>query len=176
MHKPTFKALLYLSVSFLYAACTQQTNTPLEQEEGNALMGAWEMSSVEWITKDTTYTIKNAQPGLFTFTENRYTIMWTPIEEARVPFKKLSEPTKDEMIAGFQSVVFNGGKYTYTDSLVTSTAHIAKVPGFEGGKQFYTYKIDGDILQLTMYDETYPNGDKPEWFGKFKTRFTLKKV
>lgn len=169
-------SLLFLSMILSTFACTPQTESLKSEVEKNPIIGAWEMQSVEWITSDTTYTIKKAQPGLFTFTDNSYTIMWTPIEEKRTPFVNLSEPTKEEMIAGFQSVIFNGGSYVSTDSTVTTTAKIAKVPGFEGGKQFYDFNIENNILQLTMFDETYPDGKKPEWYGKFKTRFTLKKA
>ena len=77
---------------------------------------------------------------------------------------------------GLKSVVFNGGTWISNDSVLTTTAEIAKVPGFEGGKQFYKYKLDGNMMELTMYDETYPNGDKPAWYGKVKTKFVLSKI
>lgn len=141
----------------------------------NPLVGAWEMETVNWITADTTYSIPDAQPGLFLFIKKNYSIQWTPIETLRVPFKNLSKPTNEEIIAGFQSVVFNAGSYVFTDSTLTSIAFIAKVPGFEGGKQFYRYKIEKDRLYLTMFDETYPDGNKPKWIGRYVTEFIMKK-
>ena len=92
----------------------------------------------------------------FLFTSNSYSIQQTPTKEARIAFVNLSLPTEKEKIAGFASVVFNAGSYEYTDETVTTTAYIAKVHGFEGGKQFYNYSIDGDVLTITMYDKTYP--------------------
>jgi len=139
------------------------------------LMGSWEFSSIDWIYADTTYSIATAQPGIFTLTEDHYTIMWTPTRSPRAPFSILSKPTDAETIAGFRSVVFNGGTYELSDDRLTTTALIAKVPGFEGGTQYYRYNIDGDKLELTMYDETYPDGTKPEWFGSMETKFTLKR-
>ena len=56
---------------------------------------------------------------------------------------------------------------------MTTIADIAKVPGFEDGKQFYRMNFDNNLLELVMYDETYPNGDKPEWYGKLKVKFIL---
>jgi hypothetical protein len=50
---------------------------------------------------------------------------------------------------------------------------MAKVPGFEGGKQYYTYKIDQNKLDIMMFDETYPDGKKPSWYGKMKVRFKM---
>ncbi len=29
---------------------------------------------------------------------------------------------------------------------------------------------------LTMFDETYPNGTKPEWFGRYVTEFVLERI
>lgn len=158
-------------------------NKPLESssstnkvESQSPLLGAWEMQDFYWIGKDTTYANKGAQVGIFYFTPYRYGIMWTPNTEPRTSFVNLSKPTDEECIAGFKSVVFNGGTYTMTDSTITTTATIAKVPGFEGGKQFYRYSIDKDQLTITMVDETYPNGEKPTWSGKWKTQFVMKKA
>ena len=47
--------------------------------------------------------------------------------------------------------------------------------GFEGGKQFYHFKKQDEKLTFRMYDETYPNGDKPEWFGKLEVEFIFAK-
>lgn len=134
------------------------------------------MTRVDWISKDTTYTIENTKPGILMINESSYSIIWTPIKEKRKAFKKLSEPTEGEIIHGFRSIVFNAGKYEITDSTFTTTAKIAKVPGFEGGKQFYKYAIHGATLELTLHDETYPSGEKPDWFGIWNTKFTFKKA
>lgn len=142
----------------------------------NPLSGAWSMQQVQWKSDQKTHSIEHAQPGIFIFTDDHYAIMWTPGKEPRTPFKVLSKPTDEEAIAGFKSVVFNGGSYAYTDSTVTTTAFIAKVPGFEGGRQFYRYALDGETLRLTMFDETYPDGTRPEWSGEFVTEFVLKKL
>ncbi len=139
-------------------------------------MGSWEFKQIHWITPDTTYSIPESQPGLLLITPERYSIMWTPTQGPRQPFQNLSNPTDEELKLGFRSVVFNGGTYVKTDTTFTTTAFIAKVPGFEGGIQYYNYSIEGDQLTLTMFDETYPSGEKPEWFGKLETQFVLKKV
>ncbi len=150
--------------------------TGCAQDSENTLLGSWKMHQIHWIAKDKTYSQETPQPGIFLFTPKSYSIMWTPTEEPRKPFQNLSKPTDQEAIEGFKSVVFNGGSYTYTATTLTSTAYIAKVPGFEGGKQYYRYSINGDILSLTMFDETYPDGTKPDWSGKYETKFVLKRV
>jgi len=170
---------LLLLVSFLsfwgITSCNKPESTA-EKKPKNPLEGAWEMKSLYWITPDTTYTLDPSQPGLLLVTPKRYAIMWTPTAQARTPFVELSKPTDDELKAGFRSIVFNGGSYELNDSTLVTTASIAKVPGFEGGKQYYEYSIDNKQLTLTMYDETYPNGDKPDWFGKVKTKFIFERA
>lgn len=173
-------SLLYLvtfMITILLAACQgQKEEVNVNSEPKNPLLGSWEMKKIHWITTDTTYTINQSQPGLFLVTPNSYSIMWTPTPEPRVPFEVLSQPTDEELKAGFRSIVFNGGSYEINDSTFTTTALVAKVPGFEGGKQFYNYSLNNNQLTLTMYDETYPDGKKPEWFGRLKTKFVLTRV
>ncbi|HFA49830.1 MAG TPA: hypothetical protein ENJ95_12555 [Bacteroidetes bacterium] len=167
---------ILIATIFLIASCDNTQTSPEPPAPANPLLGSWEMQEVHWITKDTTYSIEKAQPGILMLTPKRYAIIWTPIDKPRTPFVNLSKPTDEEKMAGFQSIVFNSGTYEMTDSTMTTTALVAKVPGFEGGKQFYNYTINDGVLKITMFDETYPNGDKPGWFGKYKTQFVLKKV
>ncbi len=165
--------------SIFFFLCFSCSFEPVHLEETPArdpVLGAWSMQSVHWITADTTYKIEQAQPGLFLFTDSAYSIMWTPTSEPRIPFAVLSKPTDDEILQGFRSIVFNGGSYTKTDSTLISTAIVAKVPGFEGGIQLYRYVIDSGRMELTMYDEIYPDGSKPDWSGNFQTRFFLEKL
>lgn len=137
------------------------------------LMGSWHMKEIHYIQADTTIKVEKVHGGRITFTEEHYHLLYNPWINPRKPFEKLAAPTKDEMIYGFQTLVFNSGSYVYTDSTVTTTADIAKVPGFEGGIQYYNYSLKDNELKLTMYDETYPDGNKPEWYQKLKVLFKL---
>ena len=148
---------------------------PVLAAPDNPLPGAWHVVSVHWRSADDTQSIESAQPGLFIFTDDHYSLMWVPINEPRTAFKELSKPTADEMQAGFRSVVFNAGHYQQTDSGIVSTAIIAKVPGFEGGKQYFRFRLDGERMLLTMFDETYPDGSKPDWAGRWETEFVLQR-
>ena len=121
--------------------------------EKSPLIGTWSVQQVHWISADTTYSIEKAQPGYFMFGSSSYSLMWTPTSKSRIPFTNLANPTNSEMQSGFQSVVFNAGDYVVNDSTLVGTARIAKVPGFEGGQQFYHFKIDDQTMRLTMYDE-----------------------
>lgn len=163
-------------MTFTIGLSCNNSNEEHQNDKISSISGTWEMKSIHWITKDTIYSINKAQPGMLMLNSNRYSIMWTPIKEPRTPFKNLSKPTDEELKSGFRSIVFNSGTYKYSDSTITTTANIAKVPGFEGGKQFYTYKLNNKIMELIMYDEIYPDGTRPKWYGKFQTKFVLEKV
>lgn len=157
-----------LFVLIVLLSCTQK-----EKPEINPIHGSWKMKEIHYIYSDSTYSMDVAHMGTFLFTPKRYVIMYTPWKTSRQPFEDISKPKEKEMIASFKTIVFNSGSYTQTDSTITSTADIAKVPGFEGGKQFYRYSIKNNLLDITMFDESYPNGDKPAWYGKMKVRFVL---
>ena len=141
----------------------------------NPLKGAWKMKSIQWISPDTTFTIAEAQPGLLMMTDSIYSFMWTRTQAPRTPFKVLANPTDEEIKAGFQSVVYNAGTYKIEDNILKNTAFLARVPGFEGGEQIFKWTIDNNILTLVFYDETYPNGGKPDWLGTWQTKFVLEK-
>ncbi|WP_370088630.1 ankyrin repeat domain-containing protein [Ekhidna sp.] len=140
----------------------------------NELIGSWKMNEIHYVYPDTTYKMEVLQGSLL-IDEKRYSIMYNPSPRPRKAFESLSKPTEEEMLAGFRSIVFNTGPYEITDDVMLAHPDLAKVPGFEGGKQYYRYRLEGDKLFFRMYDETYPNGDKPEWYGKVEVQFILTK-
>ena len=81
----------------------------------------------------------------------------------------------EETIAGFRSIVFNSGSYQIANGDFITTADIAKVPGFEGGIQHYRFSVSDGQLSLQLYDETYPDGGKPEWLGRVEIKMTFLK-
>lgn len=141
----------------------------------NRFIGSWVFKEIHYIYADTTYKISKAFPGTFIITPVRYAIMYNPTNSPRKPFVNLSNPTKEEVEQAFQSIVFNSGQYTISDSTLINTPDIARVPGFEGGKQYYQYEIDKQQLRLTLFDETYPDGSKPAWYGKLEILFILER-
>ncbi|MCB0279049.1 MAG: lipocalin-like domain-containing protein [Calditrichaeota bacterium] len=161
---------LVILVCLLLYSCAKKENTII-----NPLHGSWLMKEIHYIYPDSTYSQPQAFTGRFLFTKNHYSIMYNPWTNERIPFQILSKPSDAEILASFKTIVFNSGSYLQSDSTITSTADIAKVPGFEGGKQFYRYKITGDQLDITMFDETYPDGKKPDWYGKLNVRFVLQR-
>lgn len=141
----------------------------------NPLLGSWQITKIEYIYTDTTYILEKPYPGRLLVTPRRYSIQYNPWLNERIPFKELSKPTDEEIKQAFQTIVFNTGKYEIKEDVFVTTADIAKVAGFEGGVQYYKFSLDGDNMTFTMFDETYPNGKKPEWFGKLQVKFSLSK-
>jgi hypothetical protein len=134
------------------------------------ILGSWDLKETHFIMPDTTHKNVPSQKGLLLFTATHYSFMWITTKSPRKAFQILAKPTDEEAIAGFKGIAFNAGTYQYSDNILETKAEIAKVPGFEGGKQIYELKIVGKQLIMTMKDEIYPNGTKPDWVGKMSVR------
>ncbi len=146
----------------------------IEQLE-NPLLGSWLIDEIQYIYADTTYRAKMQMAGRFMMTSTSYAIMYNPYGTKRNSPVDMSKMTDAEKLYSFQTAVFNSGKYEITDSNFVTTSDIAKVAGFEGGLQYYDIVNTAEEVSITMYDETYPSGKKPEWYGKLKIKFVLKK-
>ncbi len=151
---------------------TPQVQEKVRQYEKNreAMAGSWALTEIQYIYSDTIYIVEQPAGGIFMGSPERYMIMYHPTQRTRPAFKDFSRPTCEELRTAFQHLVFNTGNYHLTDSLMTVSPDLARVPGFEGAKQQYRYTIHEDQLSLTLFDETYPNGKKPEWYGKLQIR------
>ena len=169
------KALILLILINILFSCKTNIQRPLSNVKSNKLLGSWKMQEIHYIYPDTTYIGKPITYGTLIFAPKRYSLLYNPRTTPRKAFDTLAKPTDKEIKKAFKSIVFNSGQYLFSDSTVTTTADMAKVPGFEGGKQFYTYQIENNLLDITMFDETYPNGEKPKWHGKLKFKFIMKK-
>ncbi|RZS90538.1 ankyrin repeat domain-containing protein [Aquimarina brevivitae] len=146
------------------------------EKKQSDLIGSWKVKEIHYLYPDTIYRQTDLEYGRFLLTKNKYSIVYNPTLSERIPFKNLSNPEDAEIKKAFLSIVFNSGSYNIVKDILRTTADIAKVPGFEGGQQSYTIKLeDANRLQLVLFDETYPNGKKPEWLGKIKVRFVFTK-
>lgn len=144
-------------------------------DESATVLGAWKLEKIKYHLEDREVEITPSGGGRWIFTETRYALMYVPMQEPRSPFAILAKPTDQEAIAGFKSVVFNSGSYEWQEDTLVTRADIAKVPGFEGGQQIYTFTHEGGTMILRMIDEIYPDGTKPDWSGKVEVSFFLRK-
>ncbi|MEQ8554205.1 MAG: hypothetical protein RIC53_16225 [Cyclobacteriaceae bacterium] len=134
-------------------------------------LGSWTIDKINFIYTDTTYVLDTVYGGSLILSPERYSIVYNPWNLQRKPFQNLSNPTEAEMIHGFKTFAFNTGGYHWSGDTLTCHPDFAKVPGFEGGEQVYLY--DEVASTLTMFDETYPSGEKPQWYGKLRIELWL---
>ncbi|MCK7593713.1 lipocalin-like domain-containing protein [Pseudomarimonas salicorniae] len=156
--------LLGMAIASSAAASTQP---PVKT---NPLLGGWELRELHWQQNGKTHKLAPAPGGFLLLGEAHYSISWITAATPREPFKVLAGPSDAEALSAFRSIAFNAGTYTRDATTLSTRARIAKVPGFEGGQQFFRLHLDGDVLTLTLHDETYPDGSKPDWAGKLEAR------
>lgn len=166
-------------VSLLIFSCStadnQSDNENPQLEIKNPLQGSWLISEIHYIYADTTYIAEMSVIGRFIVTQESYAIMYNRYGTKRDSPADMSKMTDKEKLYSFQTTVFNSGMYEINDSTFITTADIAKVAGFEGGVQYYKLAKEEDGMSITMFDETYPSGKKPAWYGKLEIKFVLHK-
>ncbi len=173
MKTKQFIIIFFLAITFSCDNDNKTQNAYSFQHSG--LEGSWKVHEIHYKYADTVYKAIGEPYGRFLFTKNQYSLMYNPSMNPRTPFKNLSKPEPDEVASAFGSMVFNSGSYTYEDSVIKTIADAAKVPGFEGGNQYYKVYKEDENMRLTFFDETYPDGNKPEWYGDLEIEFFLKK-
>lgn len=141
----------------------------------NPLFGSWLMKEIHYQYPDTTYVVALKYPGRLIVSSNRYSIMYNPYGTPRKSAKTLAKIEEDEMVYAFKTMAFNSGTYSIEEDVFMTTADMAKVAGFEGGKQYYRFEATATGIQMIMFDETYPDGQKPEWYQKLEILFILEK-
>jgi ankyrin repeat protein len=143
----------------------------------NPIQGSWAIRAIHYKYADTTYQVLMEYPGRLLTTPTAYAILYNPSGKLRVAADSLSQLTEAEMIGAFKSIVFNSGSYLVSKDLLVTTADAAKVPGFEGGQQFFKIEKgeNQQSCQLTFFDEIYPNGERPSWQGKLEIILLLEK-
>lgn len=161
--------LITLSLISFLSFCSAQKSSSKE------ILGSYSLKRIDYIYTDTTVVVNPSQSGFLILSKERYAIAYNPGLNPRQPFKNLSAPTDEESLTGFKTFAFNSGSFVYEESILTAKPDFAKVPGFEGGEQVYEVNISKELTSLTMFDETYPDGTKPSWYGKLKIKLYFEK-
>jgi len=121
------------------------------------LAGGWIVTS--WTAPDGTVN-SSPQRGLFVFTATgQYSMMYVLGDEPR-PRYPGEDPTDAEMLAAYQSLVANSGRYTVDGNKLTYEAYVAKDPNYmadwnmetRGNATNVTFSIADDILTLKWLD------------------------
>jgi hypothetical protein len=124
----------------------------------NPLVGVWSMTA---ITADDGTMIEPSQPGLFIFTEDHYSAVYSISADPRPLAATTFAPTSDEMVAQYQTIIVNTGTYDVSGSTITYRPMVAKSAGFVGGHSTMDYAIDGNTLTLNTTSVVSADGMSP---------------
>lgn len=124
------------------------------------LIGVWQRIEETGLNVGSTsgeYKWENVQPSIFIFLEEYYSIMYVEGEKprAQLPDNWDRETMSEEQVRSvFSSFIANSGKYSADESSFTIRPAVALIPNFmEGGSVTYTYKIENDILTMSVKGE-----------------------
>ena len=128
-----------------------------EEAAANPLLGAWSMTAI------TAYgtMIEPSQSGLFIFTEDHYSAVYSLGADPRPLSATAFAPTSDEMVAQYQTIIGNTGTYDVSGSTITYRPMVAKSPEFVGGHSTMDYAIDGNTLTLNTTSVVSADGMSP---------------
>lgn len=187
-----FRVLSFVFLSFLLAGGSFKTAAQVEQTveqkvTTNPLLGTWKLKQIQYLYEGKVVSVEMDIPGTMFFTESDYVLTYSPWRApnsdllrdpwrmAKTPFKLTGKAVNEDIQNSIQTTVFNSGSYQVEGDTVITTLKLAVVEGVEGGTQYYRYQADDTRLDITLYDQTYPNDDKPEWHGKLNVRYLLEK-
>lgn len=125
----------------------------------NDLVGVWSLARSD--PGDGSPVIDPSQPGLYIFADGYYSAVFAPGSDPRVKSVVSFQPTQDEMVAQYESIIVNAGTYEINGSTVTFRPMIAKSPGFVGGQQTSTFRVQGDTLILSQNRIVAADGASP---------------
>jgi len=147
---------------FFTFLCVLAVASPVQAQE-SPIVGAWITSGWEGVEGD-------PQPGLLIFTETNYSMMFVPAGEVREEFTG-ETMTDADMVAAFNTLVANSGRYTREGNQITTEAYVALNPNYMArwGENHltYTFRVEGDILHLT-WPAGFMDPDNPEFTGTFR--------
>jgi len=152
-----------ISVLFLLiaTACSQK-----EIIQTSPLKGVWHVTEITYSQTSESYT--DSLSSIFIFTDKHYSMTWVEGSPALRVFKQRWNPTDNEKIECYNSLVVNSGTYQLTDSLFTARPSVARVPDFIGGKLICSFKVSKDILILEFVDEYSFDGVQAPWVAAEK--------
>ena len=138
------------------AACGQATAPTEPAAPTNPLHGVWSMSKMT--PAGGAATIDPSQPGLFIFTERHYSSVYSLGSEARRRSATSFNPTPEEKVAQYDTIIVNTGTYDVRGPTITFRPLVARSPEFIGGQSTMDFQIDGDVLTLTLRNAVAADG------------------
>jgi hypothetical protein len=140
----------------------------------NPLEGAWTVVEARFGAGSDS--IIKVLPGQFIFLKTRYSAVWSPQAEPRVPSAKRYETTEQEMLANYRSIYANTGAYEINGSRVTIRPTFSKLPEFTGGYLVYEFRVEGDFLFLEAVEEKSFDNVAPSGYDNGREFLKLQRV
>ena len=144
-HARSLSGFVALLAPMMVVACQQPPSS--EPGSANELVGVWSLTAVD--PGDGSAVIDPSQPGLYIFADGYYSAVFAPGPDSRIKSAVSFQPTEEEMVEQYQTIIVNTGTYEISGSTVTFRPILAKSPGFVGGHQTSSFRIEGDRLVLT---------------------------
>ena len=129
----------------------------------SSVVGSWITTS--WEGQD------EFQPGLLIFTETNYSIMF--VIPGMVREEWTGETMTDaDMVAAYNTLVANSGRYTRSGNEITTEAYVTLNPNYmaDWGDNHvtYTFRVEGDTLHFTWPEGFMDDGESPSFTGTFR--------
>ena len=138
------------------ASCGEAREQREPSTPANPLQGVWSMTTMT--RGEGGATIDPSQPGLFIFTDQYYSAVYSLGADPRPLAVVAFSATPEEMIAQYQTIIVNTGTYEADGATVTFRPMVAKSPEFIGGQATMDYQISGDMLTLTSTSTVAADG------------------
>lgn len=135
------------------------------------LEGAWVVTSLQSSEGEA---IDPAGPGQFIFLDGRYSAVYTVGVTERRKSEKAFDPTEEEMVEQYDTIIVNSGTYQVEGNELTLRPLVAKSPEYIGGSSTMEFTVDGDTLTTKIRQLTSANGISPE--GAIDSTMTLRRV
>ena len=167
----SWKIARVISNSNLPLAAARSVPASRDTEPSDPLVGVWLVAT---LTRPDRETIDPAGPGQFIFANGRYSAVYSLGAEERPHAAAGFNPTADEKVTQYDTIIVNSGIYEVNGSELTLRPIVAKTPEYAGGSSTMEFRIDGDILTTTLRSITSVDGASPE--GAIGSSMTLRRV
>jgi len=155
-----YRTLLLAGLALIsITACTPAQPAESAGAAANPFVGAWIITETSVTNANGTRVNENPEPGLYMFTQHHFSNMLIP-GATRTPFS--AARTDEERLAAYDNFFADAGTYEYTESTLTATNMIAKMPHVmpphATGPLTYQWRLDGDALIMTLRGGWAPRG------------------
>jgi hypothetical protein len=115
-------------------------------------------------------------PNIFIFTDRHYSMVWVLGPDAELPFADRWNPTEEEKIRRFDSLVVNSGTYEIKGSTLMAHPIVARIPDFVGGKLICEFLVEDSTMRLKFVDEYSFDGVQAPWIASGGLVLTLARI